>query len=307
MKKTAVWEDRDAAATQKILTGAIKMVHNGVQKGVLWREKALHHRHLVLCRWNAARSYLAVSILWIQSSGNLEEKATVPLTIPQCSEADRVRNAQLVISETLSWSFSGSINLWWRWGTSWEEPRRCSQFSALQLQLHIPLSLLCSRIPANPLSVFWLLPLTVFPATSHFPASLPLSNMSTIALSLCIYQLSLSLTSFLYQSIHPPLRWYFGNQYFSHSPWQMRKSHMQCCQTSDWFVGCWGSSLVDIKTSWHKTMCDISSERSEVMTKTHFGLNAGMFVHSLSHTHIENYFSLKLQSTKKLENIPQMK
>lgn len=50
MKKAAVREDEDAAATQKILTGAIKMVHNGVQKGVLWREEALHHRHLVLYR-----------------------------------------------------------------------------------------------------------------------------------------------------------------------------------------------------------------------------------------------------------------
>lgn len=36
-------------ATRKILTGAIKMVHDGVQKGVLWGEEALHHRHLGLC------------------------------------------------------------------------------------------------------------------------------------------------------------------------------------------------------------------------------------------------------------------
>lgn len=35
----------------KILTGAIEMVHDGVQKGVLWREEALHHRHLGLYGW----------------------------------------------------------------------------------------------------------------------------------------------------------------------------------------------------------------------------------------------------------------
>lgn len=61
------------------------MVHDGVQKGVLWSEEALHHRHLGLYGWNAARSY------WIPilSTENLEEREsfTVRLTVPQCSDA----------------------------------------------------------------------------------------------------------------------------------------------------------------------------------------------------------------------------
>lgn len=61
------------------------MVHDGVQKGVLWREEALHHRHLGLNGWNSARSYW-ISIL---PTEKLEERAssTVRLTAPQCSDA----------------------------------------------------------------------------------------------------------------------------------------------------------------------------------------------------------------------------
>lgn len=82
-----ITEVQSTFATQYILTGAIKMVHDGVQKGVLWSEEALHHRHLVLYRRNAARSSLLLSILWFHSSENLEEKLS-PLTIPQCSDAE---------------------------------------------------------------------------------------------------------------------------------------------------------------------------------------------------------------------------
>lgn len=89
------------------------MVHDGVQKGVLWCKEALHHRHLVLNGWNVAHSYLTGSSLWFHSSENLEEKATVPLTIPQCSDAGRVFPPVKKTSQNYrDWSFPCSINLW---------------------------------------------------------------------------------------------------------------------------------------------------------------------------------------------------
>lgn len=127
----------------KILTGAIEMVHDGVQKGVLWREEALHHRHLGLYGWNA---YYWISIL---STEKLEERVsfTVRLTVPQCSDAGSYSFCQSPPppspQKTISCSFPRSTNLQCQWG------RSRSQRSVPQPQLH------------------------VFAATSHSPASLP--------------------------------------------------------------------------------------------------------------------------------------
>lgn len=88
------------------------MVHDGVQKGVLWREEALHHRHLGLCGRNAARSYW-ISIL---STENLEERVsfTVRLAVPQCSDAGSYSSCQSPLPfppKTISCSFPWSVNL----------------------------------------------------------------------------------------------------------------------------------------------------------------------------------------------------
>lgn len=104
--------------------------------------------------------------------------------------------------------------------------------------------------------------------------SLPLSllslhsNVWTIPLSLCIYQLSLSPPFSIRAHILFHMVSIFSKQYFPHSllsfliPADEEKSHKMLLDVLA-FVGCWGSSLVDIRTSWHKTMCDISSVRGQ--------------------------------------------
>lgn len=96
MKKAAVREDGDAPVAtittnkRKILTGAIKMVHDGVQKGVLGGEEALHHWHLGLSGGKAALllTGLHSSLSFLREPGR--EATVPPKMFQQCSDAGRV-------------------------------------------------------------------------------------------------------------------------------------------------------------------------------------------------------------------------
>lgn len=159
------------------------MVHDGVQKGVLWSEEALHHRHLGLYGWNAARSY------WIPilSTENLEEREsfTVRLTVPQCSDAGSYSFCQSpphppLPPPKLPAVHSHEVQIY----------SVSEEGAALSVQC-LSLSCTCSlpprtRLPRSLLSLH--------------------SNACTIPLSLFIYQQSLSLSPpfSLCRSIHPP-------------------------------------------------------------------------------------------------------
>lgn len=146
------------------------MVHDGVQKGILWSEEALHHRHLVSYWWKRCTLLFDFhSFRWEPGGESDHHWPPDYSTMFWCSYSSCQPPPPPPPKKptTISCSFLWSINVGCQWG------RSCSQCSVPQPQLHIPLSHLCSRITADPLHVFSPIPLTVFPATSRSPASLP--------------------------------------------------------------------------------------------------------------------------------------
>lgn len=104
MKKDAVKEGRDAPGTIITTTKVrsanachAKNTHGCRRNGSQWRPKRCSVARggpsspaSCIVGLNAARSYLADSILKFSSSGNLKEKTTVPPAVPQRSDAGEV-------------------------------------------------------------------------------------------------------------------------------------------------------------------------------------------------------------------------
>lgn len=195
MKKAAVREDGEAPLTIITMNKVVKDTHECHQNGSRWRPKRCSVAragpsspascivYMKRCTILFTSFYSLLSFL--RQPGRERDCPSNYSTIFWCRS--RFSSCQ-PLPETLSWSFPCSIDVWWPWGTS------RSQCWVLRLQLHIPLSHLCSRITANPLRVFTLISSLCFlpPRTSLPLSRLSLhSNMWTIPLSLCIYQLSL--------------------------------------------------------------------------------------------------------------------